>query len=201
MPSDSNSTSDAELLRASLERPELFASLFDRHFPEILGYLRRRINAAVAEDLAAETFTVAFRRRHSFDSSKGQVRPWLYGIATNLLRHEKRREVRELRAYARDACDPLNEDLDPSVSLVERVTAEAEVAGALAKLSRVERDALLLHTWAELSYEEIAEAMQTPVGTVRSRLARARSRMRELLEAAGQVEVHGQVNLSEEQQP
>jgi RNA polymerase sigma factor (sigma-70 family) len=173
---------DAEAIAASLSDPTAFVDVFDRHFDAIYGYLRRRVGKAIADELASETFAQAFEHRRRYDGRRPDARPWLFGIALNLLRHHYRDEERALRAYARTGVDPLH---TPGVD-VER--ASADLASALATLSPGERDVLLLVAWAELEYEEVAEALAIPLGTVRSRLNRARGRLRELLERSGQYE-------------
>ncbi len=112
--------------------------------------------------------------------------PWLFGIATNLLRHHWRRERRQLRALARSCVDPVVSEADEAVSRVDAARAAPTLARGLASLKRGERDVLLLHVWAELSQAEVAEALELPEGTVRSRLSRARRRMREQISASGQ---------------
>ncbi len=168
----STSIPDSELISAS--RPADFAVVFDRHFDAVYHYLQRRIGRDLAEELSAETFLVAFDLRERYDASRADSLPWLLGIATNLLHRHRRREVRELRAYARSAKDPL---LEPFEGLEERVDASGtrrRLVEALAELPESGRDALLLAAWGELSYVEIAEALDVPLGTVRSRLSRAR---------------------------
>jgi RNA polymerase sigma factor (sigma-70 family) len=168
---------DAELIRASFLNTTAFAVLFDRHYRPIHRFLHGRIGALAADDLASETFMIAFRRRKSYDLSRADGRPWLFGIAVNLLRHHRRSEERRLRAYARAAdvseqSDSLEESLDPTV------------AAALLDLNQDDRNLILLYAWAELSYEELAEALDLPLGTVRSRLSRTRSKLRGALAPA-----------------
>jgi RNA polymerase sigma factor (sigma-70 family) len=173
---------DADAIAASLSEPRAFVDVFDRHFDAIHRYLRRRVGTHVADDLASETFAQAFEHRRRFDGRRPDARPWLYGIAHNLLRHHYRDEERALRTYARTGVDPIHgssEDAGPP---------HPELADALANLSPGERDVLLLVAWAELEYAEVAGALGIPVGTVRSRLNRARGRVRELLERSGQYE-------------
>lgn len=152
-----------------VERSE-FEELFELHFDAVYGYLARRVGPDVGRDLAAETFVQAFAARRRFDPQRGQPRAWLFGIAHNLLRHHYRDEQRRLQAFSR-----LDEPRGG------RAPEEPRLAAALNALSVEERDVLLLYAWAELSYEEIAESLVVPVGTVRSRLHRARSRLREAL--------------------
>ncbi len=156
-----------------------FDQVFKDEYAPLRGYLYRRLGGTVADEVAAETFAIAYRRWDDLDPSR-PVRPWLYGIAANLLRHQWRKERRMLRAYARSGNDQiLAQDEDASV---ERADAEAQkrsLAAALAELRVGEREVLLLHAWAYLTDAEIAEALSLPVGTVKSRLHRARGRIRE----------------------
>jgi RNA polymerase sigma-70 factor (ECF subfamily) len=166
--------SDAVIIERSMSQPAAFAAIFDRHFDAVRAYLVRRIGTSRADDLAASAFTVAFERRGRFHREATSARPWLFGIATNLLRNEQRAEKRALEALGR---------LAPSgVALPSPEVLDAEDLGELlSSLDRDQRDVLLLYAWEELSYEEISTALGVPVGTVRSRLARARARLRSLL--------------------
>jgi RNA polymerase sigma-70 factor (ECF subfamily) len=167
--------SDAELVARSLDEPEVFATLFDRHAEAVHRYLGRRVGE-LADDLLSETFLVAFRRRAAYRAVHVEVRPWLIGIATNLVHGHARTERRRYRALARAAGEPTPSPVDPA-ELTERFAAQAlrgPLAGALAGLEQRDRDVLLLFAWAQLSYEEIAAVLDVPVGTVRSRLHRAR---------------------------
>lgn len=175
--------SDAVAIRDSLARPGLFAVIFDRHFDAVHAYLARRAGVDRADDLASATFTTAFARRGSFRTSSDSARPWLLGIATNLLRNQWRAEQRAVGLVARLAGGLAGpgrgqEPEGPG----QRVAAAELVAALLAELDGDQRDVLLLHVWEDLSYEEIAIALEIPVGTVRSRLARARARLRSALE-------------------
>jgi len=183
---------DAEVIAASRDDPACFALIFDRHFDAVHRYVQRRIGADLADDVVAETFAVAFRCRSAYDTRRADARPWLLGIATNILRHEWRRERLQLRAFARTGIDPVTRSLAEADAVEERVDAQAvarRVALALTKLRRAERDVLLLYAWGDLSYAELADALDIPVGTVRSRLSRARHRVRELLRGSGQSSV------------
>ena len=173
---------DGAVIAESLTEPTRFATIFDRHYDAVYGFVARRVGAALAADLAAETFARAFASRRRYRPGvSSSARPWLLGIAVNLLRHHHRTEGRQLRAYARTGVDPV---LDATPDVERRVDAEAagpRLAEALASLRPAERDVLLLFAWADLSYAEIAEALGLEFGTVRSRLSRARARVRELL--------------------
>ena len=178
--------SDAAAISASLSDADRFSVVFDSHFVTIHRFLYRRVGRDAADELAAETFAEAFRRRHTYDATRAAVRPWLFGIATNLLRHHLRAERRQLRAYARTGVDPvLHPDLEAVDSRVDADAMGTQLALGLASLRADDRDVLLLYAWGDLGYQEIAQALAIPVGTVRSRLHRARRRIRELLKAGG----------------
>ncbi|GGS24059.1 DNA-directed RNA polymerase sigma-70 factor [Streptomyces aureoverticillatus] len=176
--------SDADVVRQSLEQPELFALLYDRYAPDIHRYAARRLGDGSADDLTAETFLIAFRSRTRYDLARANARPWLYGIAANLIGKQRRCEVRSLRALARTGTDPVAEPwVERADSRVVAEAAQGPLAGALAGLSAGDRHVLLLVAWADLSYTEVAEALGIPLGTVRSRLNRARRKVRSALGA------------------
>jgi RNA polymerase sigma factor (sigma-70 family) len=167
---------DSEVIAASLERPDEFGAIFERHFDPIHGYLRRRFADELADELTAQTFFVAFDRRATYSRARPDSRPWLFGIATNLARGHRRRELRELKAIA-----ALRPEHGGGVEGVEgRVDAERmrdRLAHLLAELPGEEAEVLYLLTWAELGQAEIADALGIPLGTVKSRLNRARGRL------------------------
>lgn len=174
---------DATLIARSRAEPEVFAAIFDRHATEIHRYASRRLGPALAEDVVGETFLVAFRRRDRYDLSYRDASPWLFGIATNMISRHRQAEVRFYRALARTGVDPVVES--PADDVVARVAAAGQrrtIAAALARLSAADRDTVLLVDWAELSYDQAAMALHVPVGTVRSRLSRARRKMRDALD-------------------
>mgnify|MGYP003493100999 CR=1 FL=1 len=173
---------DAAVIERSWHEPDGFAVIFSRHAPTIARYLARRVGPQIAEDIVAETFLQAFRSRHRYDLSRRDARPWLYGIATNLAGRHRRTEARQLRALERTGVDPVVESFaDRAEARVAAGGALRGLAGALARLRPVYRDALLLVAWADLSYEEAATALGVPVGTIRSRVSRARSALRTAL--------------------
>ncbi|GAA1530335.1 RNA polymerase sigma factor [Actinomadura kijaniata] len=173
---------DGELIRRSGDDPERFAALFDRYARQIHHYAARRLGTQAADDIVAETFEIAFRRRATYDPARSMARPWLYGIASTLIARHRRAEERHYRALRRTGVDPLPEPMAETV--VSRVAAEQDerrLAGALARLSAGDRDVLLLFAWGGLGYDEIAEALSVPAGTVASRLNRARRKLRTVL--------------------
>jgi RNA polymerase sigma-70 factor (ECF subfamily) len=173
--------SDSQIVVRSRDHPEEFAALFDRHAPTIHRYVHRRLGPETAEDLVADTFLIAFQKRHRYDPAYTDARPWLFGIVTKLIAKHRRSEAARYRAFART---PVEETDSPADRVAESVSAGAAgsaLALALTGLNRGERDVLLLIAWAQLSYEETAEALGTPIGTVRSRLSRARQKMRAAL--------------------
>lgn len=173
---------DHDVIRHSGERPELFGQIFDRHAATIHRYLGRRAGPALADDLTAETFLIAFRSRGRYDVTQPDALPWLYGIAANLLRGHRRAEIRQYRALARTGADPVLAPDDDGI--LSRVAASEHVralAKALAGLSAGEREVLTLVALAQLSYPEVARALEIPVGTVRSRLHSARKKVRSYL--------------------
>jgi len=173
---------DAEIVASSLTVPERFEVIFDRHFPTIHSYLARRVGETLADDLASATFVEAFRARHRFQMEHASARPWLFGIASNMIRQHRRGERRRLLAYAKIMSEPAADDTE---AVESRLDAEVIVGPALASLAAPDRDALLLLVWGELTYEEVAEALSIPVGTVKSRINRARSLVRASLAAGG----------------
>ncbi|WP_214408810.1 RNA polymerase sigma factor [Sphaerisporangium fuscum] len=173
---------DAEVIARSRHEPEEFAALFTRHASALKRYVVRRLGIEPAEDIVAETFVVAFRRRASYDLAYGDARPWLYGIATNLIGRHRRDEINQYRALSRTGADPVMEPFTDRVD--QRVAvgaARGRLATALAGLPDGHRDALLLVTWGELTYEDAARSLGVAVGTVRSRVNRARKKLRRAL--------------------
>lgn len=168
---------DARVIEKSWADPEQFAAIFDRYFGQIHRYLARRVGSKLADDLAADVFVAAFAQRTRYDLGQECARPWLYGIATNLVGAQRRREQRYYRALARTAAH----QAVPGADAGDRVSAAAAgpaLAAALATLAPGDRDVLLLVALAELSYPEVAAALGIPYGTVCSRLSRARRHVR-----------------------
>jgi RNA polymerase sigma factor (sigma-70 family) len=179
--------SDRELWRrASLEDPSAFGVLFERHARAIYNYcFRRTADWAAAEDLTSVVFLEAWRRREAVLLESESALPWLYGVATNVLRNRRRSQRRHRAAldrFPRERSADFTEDAHGRLDDERRMR---NTLRAVAKLPRREQDVLALCGWAGLSYEEAALALDLPVGTVRSRLSRARARLRELSTDSG----------------
>ncbi|GAA4057202.1 RNA polymerase sigma factor [Nonomuraea soli] len=170
---------DSDVIRESLAEPEAFAELFDRYSGMIFRYVSKRLGPEPAEDLVGETFAVAFARRRSYDQTYLDARPWLFGIATKLVARHHRSEAARYRALLRSPQDgPVESPAERVAAGVSAQAARRRLATALAVLPKRDRDALLLYAWCDLTYEEVARALDIPVGTVRSRLNRARRKVR-----------------------
>ncbi|MEV8514189.1 RNA polymerase sigma factor [Dactylosporangium sp. NPDC051484] len=173
---------DGQAVEASLTSAEAFAVLYERHALALYSYAYRRIGPDVADDVVAETFAVAFRQRARYDQRRPDARPWLFGILTKEISRHRRTEGARLRAIARHG-EPPGED-GHAERVADEVTARAAraaLAAALRGLSAGDRDVLLLIAWGGLSYDEVADALNIPAGTVRSRLHRARRQVRATL--------------------
>jgi RNA polymerase sigma-70 factor (ECF subfamily) len=182
------SDEDAARLVLSVREPDRFGEIFDRYFPDIHGYVARRLGRDIADDVAAETFLTAFRARHRFDPARGTARSWLYGIATNHLSAYHRQEIRACRAAAAASASAAAAETE---SLADRVAARVdagaarrELGAALAGLPRGDREVLLLVALGGLTHTEVAAALGIPYGTVGSRLNRVRRKLRSLAGAA-----------------
>ncbi|MEV0819661.1 RNA polymerase sigma factor [Nonomuraea rubra] len=176
--------SDAELLEASNRRPDRFGEIYDRYFAEIHAYLGRRLDHQTADDLASEVFLTAFRKRRTFDRERGEVRPWLYGIATNLIALHRRTESRKLAALRRSSAAEERPEHGHEERVISRVDAGSEQARLAAELEALpdgDRDVLLLSALGGLSHDEVATALGIPYGTVGSRLSRVRRKLRAAL--------------------
>jgi RNA polymerase sigma factor (sigma-70 family) len=175
--------SDAALIAASSLDPERFALVFQRHAEAVGRYAARRLGAEAAQDIVAETFLLAFQQRACYDVARLDARPWLYGIAGNLIRRHRRAEVRMFDALARSGFDPVADSFaDLTDDRLAAAGSARRIAIALAALNPGQRDVVLLVAWADLTYDQVAEALGIPEGTVRSRMNRARSQLRAALD-------------------
>jgi RNA polymerase sigma factor (sigma-70 family) len=173
---------DAVAIERSWREPDRFADVFDRHYDDIRGFVARRLGAGLADDLAAETFLVAFDRRRRYDLAYPSARPWLYGIASNLVARHRRAELRRYRALARAAAiEAVELHSEGADGRVDAAALRGRLAAALVEVEDRDREVLLLVAWGQLSCDEAARALGIPAGTARSRLHRARRRTRAAL--------------------
>lgn len=190
---------DAWWIQQSLRNPAAFEEIVVRHYQDVSRYLSRSVGSEIGADLTQQTFLVAFEQRIRFKDGEPSARPWLFGIASNLVRRWYRTDSRRRNAYERlsgsnDSSVEFESDLD---GRVEAERMRVSLRNGLGSIPRRERDPLLLLALGELSYAEISDALGIPVGTVRSRIHRARGRLRTLLGAEatgavkGETEPHG----------
>lgn len=183
---------DSDIIRGATERPAEFAQLYDRHAPAIQRFAARRAGSDAADDLLSETFTVAFERRAAYDFDRENALPWLYGIVTTLLKRHRRQEARQWKSVQ---ADPTSLVTEQSHDALEAELTMRRLKSAMQRMPARDRDALLLYAWADLDYEGVALALDVPVGTVRSRLNRARRTLRAALGRAAAQEVdHGRAD-------
>lgn len=176
--------SDRELWqRVREDDREAFGILFERYADAVYNYcFRRSADWAAAEDIVSSVFVEAWRRRADLEITSGSDRllPWLLGVATNLLRGRNRSAGRLARALLRERSRTRRHEPDFVDDAVSRIADEQRMRAVLAsvrELPQAEQEALALYAWADLSYDEVAAALDIPVGTVRSRLSRARNRL------------------------
>ncbi|MFI8193039.1 RNA polymerase sigma factor [Streptomyces sp. NPDC085946] len=174
---------------------DAFGDLFDACARSVYNHAFRLTGDwTVAEDVVSLTFLDAWRLRATLDEEGGSLRPWLLGIATNVTRNTRRAARRHAAAVARlprdaavrDFADEVAGRLDDEIRL-------ALVRTALAKLRRAEREVLALCVWSGLDYASAAEALGVPVGTVRSRLSRARTKLAKHLKEPEPDSARGQI--------
>lgn len=173
---------DQRIISASLGDPARFGDLVPRHGPALHAYLARRVQRDVADDLLADTWFAALKSRRQYDSRRGGVRGWLFGIARHVLFAQLRQDSRTAgsvsllleQAGARHTEDGWS-DID---SRLDAQSARVHLLAGLAALSPDDREILLLVSWEQMSPTEAAEVQGVPAGTARSRLHRARRTMR-----------------------
>ncbi|MGX1542803.1 RNA polymerase sigma factor [Streptomyces adustus] len=163
---------------------DAFGELFDSYARSVYNHAYRLTGRwTVAEDIVSLTFLDAWRLRERLDEDGGSLRPWLLGIATNVTRNSRRAARRHAAAVARLPREESVRDFaDEVAGRVDDAAQLSVVWTALAKLRRSEREVLALCVWSGLDYRAAAEALGVPVGTVRSRLSRARAKLAKYLE-------------------
>lgn len=168
------------IIRRSLEEPSAFAELFERHAGPIGRFAAQRVGAESAKDVLSETFLIAFRKRATFDTAWDSAAPWLFGIASRVIHKQRTREARHWRSVVASATVAESHAPSGAERADERADAVAGVQALSARLAALparDRETLLLYAWGDLTYEQIAVALDVPVGTVRSRLNRVRKRL------------------------
>nr|WP_237745035.1 RNA polymerase sigma factor [Kribbella catacumbae] len=163
--------------------PSAFEPLVERLGPAVHAYLVRRAPDA-ADELLSEVWLAAFTSRSGFDPALGSVRGWLFGIARHVLLAHYRRAARHVGVALPE---PASTDWAAVDARLDAVASGQALKEALAALPQVERELLLLVAWEELTPSEAARVVGIPAGTARSRLHRARERMRERLTRSEQV--------------
>lgn len=168
--------SDAELIGQSVAGDdEAFVAVLHRHEDAVWAYVARRVGRAQAEDLISEVWTSAFSAQSSYDRAFADARPWLFGIARNVLRaHWRARDDVDLEADV----ELLTARSDPWPAVDEQIDGAAALRRAMAKLRPQEREVLLLVVWEALTIAEAARTIGMPVGTARYHLHRARVALR-----------------------
>jgi RNA polymerase sigma-70 factor (ECF subfamily) len=188
---------DNDVIERSAREPAVFATLYDRHAGSVFRYAAQRLGDHAADDVMSETFLVAFERRSAYDLTVVDARPWLLGIATRLMRKHVRLEATAWKGMTADLAAQIVPDLiDLAGARIDAHRLTQRLAKALRRLPEIDRDTLLLYAWGNLDYASIATAMEVPVGTVRSRLNRARRLLRRAagIETLEQETDHGRTD-------
>ena len=190
-------TGDSDIIARSLADPEVFGELYLRHAQIVHRYAWRRGGQSIADEVTADTFLKAFESRARFDSTIEDARPWLLGIATRLMHNHRRSEARRLKAFARAAeVDTIADHSHRTSDRIDAVATATAAVRALRRMPSIDRDCLLLYLQGELTYDEVATALDIPIGTVRSRLNRARTTLRRSIDTIQneQENDHGRAN-------
>jgi RNA polymerase sigma factor (sigma-70 family) len=172
--------SDGQVLSESADDPERFLVIFERYFQDVFRFVSRQLGQPDAEDATAEVFLRALKGAPRYEPRTDSARPWLLGIATNVIRAQLR--LRYDRERERGQMEAAQGDRATAFGAIEEL---ADVQRALRSVPPDEREPLLLFAWFDMPYEEVAAALHVPIGTVRSRIARARRRLRKDLGLEG----------------
>lgn len=170
---------DNEVIERSVREPDVFETVYARHATSVYRYAAQRLGDHAAEDVMSETFLVAFDRRSAYDVTVTNARPWLLGIATRLMHKHARLEATAWKGLSADLAAQITPDfIEQAGARIDAERLTRRLTKALRRLPEVDRDTLLLYAWGDLDYASIADAMHVPIGTVRSRLNRARRKLR-----------------------
>jgi RNA polymerase sigma factor (sigma-70 family) len=183
MAADDSESSDARLwARACAGDRTAFGDLFVRHANRVHNYCFRRTGVwALAEDATSQTFMDTWRRRSTIDVGESLL-PWLFTVANNVCRNADRGRRRHKNLLAKvPAPDVVADHADEVAARVDDERQMQRVLAALRTLKRADQDVVAMCDWEGLSYSEVAAALGVPIGTVRSRLSRARARLKDLL--------------------
>lgn len=186
--SDDNSPSDAELVAATQGGDrQAFGTLVERHQERLFNTLLRVLGSADdAREVLQDAFVQAYSKLDTFRGS-AQFYTWMYRVALNLACSHRRRTKRRRSEVSVDALktsvgqEPLDHEGTAEEQMLRAEQAE-QVQAALLKLSAEHRQVLVLRELEDYSYESIAEILELPVGTVRSRLFRARMQLKGFLD-------------------
>jgi RNA polymerase sigma-70 factor (ECF subfamily) len=185
--------SDADVIASSIRVPEEFRAIFDRHAADVHHFVARRAGRQAADDVLSDVFVIAFDRRGRFDPASASALPWLYGIALNAMRRGWRTAATQHRIADRAAHEVVDMRTSHEEHTVDRIDAANRwnaLRPVLDELAHGDRQALLLYAWEELSYAQIAVVLEVPVGTVRSRIHRARAHVRARIDQLTVKELH-----------
>lgn len=188
-----------EVIERSILEPAVFETLYARHATSVYRYAAQRLGDHAADDVMSETFLVAFDRRAAYDVTVQSARPWLLGIATRLIRRHARVEAVAWKGMSADLAAQVAPDfIEQAGARIDAERLTRRLKKAFRRLPAADRDTLLLYAWGDLDYASIAQAMQVPVGTVRSRLNRARRKLRRAaaLTSIEQETDHGRADAS-----
>jgi len=177
--SNTDVSPDNEVIERSVDEPAVFETVYARHARSVYRYVAQRLGDHAADDVMSETFLVAFDRRSTYDVTVQNARPWLLGIATRLMRKNARVEAIAWKGMSADLAAQIAPDfIEQAGARIDAERLARRLRKALRRLPAADRDTLLLYAWGDLDYAAIAQAMQVPIGTVRSRLSRARRKLR-----------------------
>ena len=181
-----NARTDAELIAASRSTPQAFGEIVHRHHVRVHRYVARRLGPVLAEEVVNDVFATAFTKRRRYDVTHVDAAPWLLGIATNLIHRHFAAERIALRRYSTESVDPVAPETPSG-----HAGFDPQLAGVLSTMRKQHRDVLFLFAVAELSLDEIAVALDVPVGTVKSWLSRARTYAADRLTPADATSLEG----------
>lgn len=169
-------------MTSTVTAEERFRQLYDLHAGQILTYFKRRTDSETAQDCAAETFLVAWRR---VDDVPDEALPWLYGVARRVLQNQRRGGGRMARLVSRLQGLETPPEPSPELAVIRRFE-DAELAKAFRRMRREDQELLLLANWEELPHADIGRVLGCSAHAVDQRIYRAMHRLARDLADAGQ---------------